>query len=224
MKTIIYIRTSTEEQNPENQLKDCLSILGNQEYELIQDQQSAWKEHQEREGFNKLRTLIIRKQVDNLIVWDLDRVYRNRKNLVDFFKLCEVNKCKISSYRQKWLIQINDMPNPWNEIIHDLMIQIMGWLAQDESDKKSQRVKASMRLKEDGIYSYKGNKWGRKEISTQAIKKVLELRKQGKSLREIAKEVQYADKNRNMKNLSVGVVHKIISGQHRKNKVNDISS
>ena len=219
MKNIIYIRTSTEEQNPENQLKDCKSICEG-EFELIEDKQSAWKEHIEREGFNRIKKRIVNKQVDNLIVWDLDRIYRNRKNLVNFFKLCEINKCKILSFRQKWLEELNNVPEPWNEIVFNLMIQVMGWLAQDESDKKSQRVKAAMRIKDDGVYSYKGNKWGRKEISTQAIKKVLQLRKEGKSIREIAQLVEYSDKGNHMKNISKSLVHKIIAGNHRKIKAN----
>lgn len=211
MKTIIYIRTSTDEQNPENQLKDCQSIC-NGEFEVVEDRQSAWKEHQEREGFSKIRKMILSGQINKLIVWDLDRIYRNRKNLVEFFKLCEINKCQISSYRQKWMNQISEMPSPWNEIIYDLMIQIMGWLAQDESDKKSQRVKASIRIKEDGVYSYKGNRWGRKPVSKNVIKKVLEL-KDKLSIREIVKhpEVYYWDKNNNKKPLGKSTVHKIIT-------------
>jgi DNA invertase Pin-like site-specific DNA recombinase len=218
-KTIIYIRTSTDEQNPENQLKDCQS-LSNKEFEVLEDRQSAWKEHQERPSFEILKKLINKGRVENLIVWDLDRIYRSRKNLVDFFKLCEIKKCKINSFRQDWLNKINDMPTPWNEIIHDFMIQIMGWLAQDESDKKSQRVRAAIRIKDDGAYSYRGNKWGRKELSTQVINKVLELSKEGKSMREISREVKYSDKNNNMVNISKSAVHKILSGNHRKIKVN----
>ena len=217
-KIAIYIRTSTDEQNPENQLKDCLNLV-TEEYELFEDKQSAWKEHKEREGFDSLKKLIIRGKLRKLVVWDLDRIYRDRKNLVEFFKFCELNKCKIHSYRQKWLTQINNMPSPWNEIIHDLMIQIMGWLAQEESDKKSQRVRASMRMKEDGVYSYKGNKWGRKRISLQATKKILELREKGMSIRQICKEVKYSDKNNNMKNVSSGLVHKIVSENGKKKKV-----
>lgn len=218
METIIYIRTSTDEQNPENQLKDCESICKG-EYKLVVDKQSAWKEHQERKGFEEIKKLITQGRVGTLIVWDLDRIYRNRKNLVNFFKLCEIKKCKILSFRQEWLKKINEMPEPWNEIINDFLIQIMGWLAQDESDKKSRRVKASMRIKEGGVYSYRGNKWGRKELSKQVINKVLELRKQGKSIREIAKLVKYSDRNNNMKNISKTAVHKILSGKHRKIKV-----
>ena len=218
-QTIIYIRTSTDEQNPANQLKDCQTLCG-EEFEVLEDKQSAWREHKERPSFEKLRKMINQGKVDNLIVWDLDRIYRSRKNLVEFFKICEIKKCKINSYRQEWLRNINEMPSPWNEIIHDFMIQIMGWLAQDESDKKSKRVRSAMRERKEGVYSYKGNKWGRRELSTQVIKKVLELRNQGKSIREISKEVKHSDKNNNMVNISRSAVHKIVSGKHRKSIVN----
>lgn len=203
MKTAIYIRTSTEEQNPENQLKDCLSISRYGDYEVIEDKQSAWKDTKEREGFNKIKTYIKNHRVEHIIVWDLDRIYRNRKNLVNFFKLCEFNKVKIHSFRQKWLEDINQMPSPWNDIVSDLMIQIMGWIAQDESDKKSQRVKNAIRIKEDGAYSYKGNKWGRKQLSTYKKNLLREIIKRNSipTIRAISQEI----------GASRGVVHKYLT-------------
>ena len=41
-KTIIYIRTSTDEQNPRNQLKDCKSLT-NENFEIFEEKQSASK-------------------------------------------------------------------------------------------------------------------------------------------------------------------------------------
>ena len=82
--TIIYIRTSTEEQHPENQLKDC-KTLTKEDYELIEDKQSAWKEEKERDGFNRVKKLIKSGKIKHFIVWDLDRIYRNRKKLQEFF-------------------------------------------------------------------------------------------------------------------------------------------
>jgi len=225
MKTIIYIRTSTEEQNPENQLKDCLSLLkSNKEYELIEEKQSAWREHIEREGFSNLKKQIKSKNVKTLIVWDLDRIYRNRKSLIEFFTFCKIYGCKVDSFRQQWLNQLNEIPEPFNEMMFNLMLQIMGWLAEEESNKKSERIKNAIRMKKDGAYSYKGNKWGRKEISTIAIKKIMELQKEGLSMREIAKRVTYSDKSNNKKNVSPSLVHKILSGQHRKTKVKGVCS
>lgn len=206
--TIIYLRTSTEEQNPENQLKDC-KTLADGEFEVIEDKQSAWKEEKERDGFERAKKLIKSRKIKHFIVWDLDRIYRNRIKLKLFFEYCKLYKCSIHSFRQKWLEEMYKMPEPFNEIMHDLMLNIMGWIAQDESDKKSQRVKAAIR-KVDGITkSYKGNKWGRKSLKVD--KEILELRKQGKTIREIQQVTFYWDKNNHKKFVSVGYVHKILS-------------
>ena len=201
MKVAIYCRASTEEQNPENQVKDCQSINKYGEFELFIDKQSAWKDNVEREGFNRLLKEIKSRKVEHLIVWDLDRLYRNRERLIEFFKLCKVYGCKIHSYRQKWLEELNGVPKPWDEILHELMIQIMGWMAEEESSRKSKRVKAAIRIREDGAYSYKGNKWGRKKLSTFKMNRIIELRKEGKSIRAISQELA----------ISHGVVHKYIT-------------
>ena len=206
--TIIYIRTSTKEQNPQNQLRDCESIRPRikpedtfVDYMLLEEQQSAWSDYKERENFNKLLRLIKVRKVTNLIVWDLDRIYRDRKKLIAFFEFCKLHKCNIYSYSKQLISDIKNMPSPWNEAIHDLMLQIMGWLAEEESNKKSERIKAAVRRAGKITTSYKGNRWGRKPIPTRTRNLVLELHSQGKSIRQIAKE----------RDLSVGSVHKIIT-------------
>lgn len=200
MKTIIYLRTSTEEQNPENQLEDCLAINKFGEYEVIEDKTSAWKDV-DRSNFDKMKKEVMKGLISNIIVWDLDRLYRNRKKLMNFFELCKIKNVKIYSYRQSWLDDINSIPEPFNEIVHSLMLSIMGWLSEEESLKKSQRVKSAIRRRQDGIFSYKGNKWGRGQLSSFKKNKIIIFRKEGKSYREIAKEL----------NISLGSVHKYLS-------------
>lgn len=205
MKSIIYVRTSTQEQNPENQLNDCQALsnsLGLECVGVIEDKQSAWKDNIEREGFTRVKILIKQKDITALICWDLDRLFRNRKKLVEFFQYCKNYNVKIYSSRQDWLENLNKIQEPFNEIMFNLMLEIMGWLAEEESNKKSARVKSAIRIKSDGVYSYKGNRWGRKQISTQKKNKIIELRNEGLSIRAICKEL----------NLSIGVVHKTITG------------
>jgi len=212
-QTIIYNRVSTTEQNPTNQLKDCVAVakrLNLNEYEVLQESKSGYKEI-EREVFNSIRKAIQQRQVKNLICWDLDRLFRNRKKLMQFFEFCKIYNCKIYSFRQEWLEGINNIQPPFNEIVHSLMLQLMGWLSEDESKKKSDRVKASVRKKNGVTYTYKGNKWGRKAISKRVIKEVLELRKQGLTIRQISSKVYYWDSQRNKKQLSKSAVHKILS-------------
>ncbi len=200
--TILYIRTSTEEQHPENQIKDCESLLDGQ-YTLIEEKQSAYKDNKERKGFEKSKKLIKSGSIKHFVVWDLDRIYRNRKKLIEFFQYCKVYSCEIHSFNQQWLEQLHDIPEPFNEIMHGLMLNLMGWMAEDESKKKSSRVKLAVRKRKGKpTKSYKGNKWGRKSISKQKITKIKNCIKENPkmSLRNIAKEV----------GLSKSAVHKYI--------------
>ena len=160
----------------------------------------TWKEV-DREGFEQVKKLIRNNKLRNLIVWDLDRLYRNRKRLIAFFEFCKIHKCKIHSFRQQWLNQINDIPEPFGEIMHSLMLNVMGWIAEDESEQKSKRVKAAIRVKQGKTVSYNGNKWGRKPLSTFKRRKILRLSSEMMTMREIAKEV----------GVSVGAVHKTIA-------------
>ena len=210
MKTIIYLRTSTEEQNPGNQLRDCLSINKYGDYKVIEEKHSAFRD-KDRKEFNRAIKLIKQSGNSHFIVWDLDRIYRNRKKLIEFFDMCKIYNCKIHSFRQTWLNQFDNIPEPFNEIMFDIMLQVMGWIAEEESKKKSDRVKLAVR-KSLGkkTKSFKGNLWGRKPLSNKVRAEVLNLHKQGLAIRNISKQVFYWDKNNNKKQISIGGVHKII--------------
>jgi DNA invertase Pin-like site-specific DNA recombinase len=83
-------------------------------------------------------------------------------------------------------------------------LDFLGWVAEDESTKKSGRVKAAVRKSEGKpTMSYKGNKWGRKSLSTQKKNIILELSKVTPklTLRAIASQ----------SGASVGVVHKLLT-------------
>ncbi len=76
----------------------------------------------------------------------------------------------------------------------------MGWLAEEESKKKSDRVKIA--------FQNSTRKWGRKPIKKvdEQIKKLYE---EGRPIREIASQVYYWDSSRNKKYVSKSYVHKI---------------
>jgi len=197
----ILIRTSTEYQNPENQLRDCQSINTYGDADIVKEQTSAWSD-KERPQLIQLKKDISLRYVNHLIVWDLDRLFRNRKKLIEFFKFCKIYDCQIHSFRQTWLEELNKIPAPFDEIMHGLMLQIMGWLAEEESKKKSDRVKIA--------YNNRTQKWGRKPIGKKTEEEVIKLHKEGKSIREISSTVVYWDKQRNSHNVSKSAVHKII--------------
>jgi len=219
-ETIIYIRTSTEEQNPKNQLEDCKKLaekLDLKDYEILEERKSAFKDNVKREIFNSIKKAIQKGEVKNLIVWDLDRLYRNRKKLIGFFELCNAFKCKIYSFRQAFLNAFDNLNLPQGfeflaEMYRRNFLQFLGWISEEESVKKSERVKASVRKKEGKpTKSYKGNIWGRKALSKKTIQEVLDLCKKGLSIRQIADQVYYWDSNNNKRKISKSAVHKIIN-------------
>ncbi len=200
-KTIIYIRTSTEDQEPKNQIKSCENLTKS-EYILIQDKQSAFKDNIDREGFNLAKKNIKSGNIEHFIVWDLDRIFRNRKKLKEFFEFCKYYNCSIHSVNQEWLEQLNNIPEPFNEIMHELMLNLMGWLSEDESKKKSERIKLSIRKDKQGnTKSYKGNRWGRKPIHQNKIKYIIDLYNEGLSYSKISKKA----------NISKGKISQIIT-------------
>jgi DNA invertase Pin-like site-specific DNA recombinase len=209
-KIVYYIRCSTMEQNPNLQIKDLDSIC-DVPHDIYKENESAWADNVIRPEFNKILALIKKRKITDLYVWDLDRAYRNRKRLQEFFVLCKTYNCKIHSYRQKWLESINSIPAPFDEIVQDMLINIFGWIAEEESSKRSERIKLAIKKSDKGTFSYKGNKWGKKSLPQQTVNQILELHKQGKSIRQIASEVTFFDKNRNEKKVSKSAVHKLVS-------------
>lgn len=215
-KIAYYIRTSTAEQTPELQIKDIDTIC-NEPHEILREQQSAWAENTSRPVFNSVKELIKKGKIKELYVWDIDRLQRNRKRLQQFFILCNNYGCKVFSYRQSWLNSLNEIPPPFDELMFELLIGIFGWIAEEESDKKSERVKMAVKRQKDGTFSYKGNKWGRKALPKQTINRILELYDEGMSVRKIASQVKVYDKNNHGKNISTTSVHRTIT-EHRKTK------
>jgi DNA invertase Pin-like site-specific DNA recombinase len=211
-KPIILIRTSTEDQDPENQLEACQAINRYGSAQIFREQQSAFKE-KERPILESIIKLIKARQVSHLIVWDLDRIHRNRRKLIEFFELCKMFGCQIISVRQSWLGDLQQIPAPFDEIVHTLMISIMGWMAEDESKKKGERVKLALRKKDGVTVSRKGNVWGRRSLPEKARLEIIQLKQRNPtlSIREIAAQITYHDPQRNPKHPSKSAVHKILT-------------
>ncbi len=196
---IIYIRTSTEDQDPKNQLADCKTLFEGP-CEIVEEKQSAFKD-KDRPKFETIVKRIKKKGVTDLYCWDWDRLFRDRKKLIDFFKICDFYNCKIHSFRQKFYEEFYKIPTPFDEIMQDLVLNLLGWMAEDESQKKSDRVNAA--------FKRSTKKWGRKPLKN-IDQRILELHKDGKSMRDIASLVYSWTKQRNKKFVSKSYVHKII--------------
>lgn len=153
----VYIRVSTGEQTAESQLPNIETMSG-KDYKLYIDKTSAWKDTVKRVQFDKLQADIRAGRIKDVYVWDLDRLYRNRRKCLDTLRGWVRIGCKFHSYRQAFLEDLNKMPAPWNEMVSDMLLHMLAWNAQEESEKKSDRVKIAH--KQFG----KEVKWGRHPI------------------------------------------------------------
>lgn len=219
-KAIIYLRTSTKEQNPELQLKQCkdFAITNNLEVmETISEQGSAYKIEKIRTKWEKAIEKAKSEKLD-IVLWKYDRSFRNREEFFKFMKVMfEVYGTKVYSVTEPsilsfWnLLDTSNTGNPiFDELLKnifkamwDFMIQQAGEQAEEESRKKSERVKLAVRKDNNGkTKSYKGNKWGRKTISTQKLNKIKQYYKEKpkSSVRQAEKEL----------GISKSVIHKYL--------------
>jgi len=219
MIDIMFARVSSDDQDERSQITSMISKFGLVESDclVLNERMSAWNQDKEykRLEFLKLKSMVKNRQVRNIYVFDIDRIYRNRVKLVEFYSFCKHYDVKIFSHNQEYLNALLNIEMPGGleflgEQIFSNTLNLLAWTAEDESNKKSQRVKSKIKVKDDGAYSVYGNKWGRKSLSKQTVSKVLEFSAQGLSVRKIAELVKTSDKNNNMKNISKSVVHKII--------------
>ena len=194
MKAFIYLRVSTDDkgQDANLQLKDCRNMVIDDhelsEDEVFKEEASAWSD-KNRPIFDGMIKRAIAEKPKLIVVWDLDRLYRNRVKMVSFVKEMARANIRVISTRQKWLENLHQIPYPWNEIVFDLVINIIGWMAEEESTKKSERVKLSITTKYGKTMSKNGKKWGRPSITPYQKSKIYGLKKQGLSIRGIAEQM-----------------------------------
>lgn len=168
---MIYVRVSTknEGQREEDQLPDIINTfnINLNGCLIVVAKESAFQEKKDKtRKFNIFYKLIEKyKEINKtLYVWDLDRIYRNQKKQAYFISyFADKNKCKVLSYRQKFFHQFKNMDG-MGRAMYNFMIEVFGWMAEEESKKKGERLKKSLTAKNGRFITNKGNLYGRKLI------------------------------------------------------------
>jgi len=142
MKTGIYLRVSTKEQNEEIQKQDCVDYCNNHNFEIVgvyQERVSAFKKNVKRIERDKVVELARLGKIKHIVVWSFDRWIRDRDTLIE-----DVNKllsygCKLHSVKDNWLESIN-IEGSLGKTIREFMLGLLGSLSQMESERKSERI------------------------------------------------------------------------------------
>lgn len=198
MKAAIYLRTSTEEQNPELQQKPCEEFAQSRGYDVagvFLEQLSGYKQVS-RPFYDKVKEMARNREIDAVIVWALDRWVRNRDTLLDDVVVLRNYGVKIHSVKEAWLEAIN-IDGPLGRTIQDFLLGLVGSLGEIESQLKSERIKMAFTHWKKVKHGHKS--WGRPKIHTNKKKLIYELLDYGISYRQISARF----------NISLGEISKI---------------
>lgn len=181
----IWLRVSTEDQNPENQLAECKRFAEHRGWnvrKIWRTHFSGWKGEipEKKELLNDVRL----GKTKHVIVWALDRWTRKgAEDLMRDWKFLDSHGVSLHSVREEFLDFFNMAGI--GEYLREFVLKILAWQANLESLKKSERVRAAYKRKK--LRGELGN-WGKHKIRVN-VKKAVELRKSGMSFSKIAKEL-----------------------------------
>ena len=188
MITAIYARVSTDEQTTDNQVFELEKVakrMGWDIGEVYTDIISGAKSM--RPELDRLMGSVIRKEVDIIMVWSVDRLGRSLQHLTTL--LSDIHSKGVDLYLHQQGI---DTTTPSGK----MMFQMCGVFAEFERSMVQERVKAGLERARA-----KGKRLGRPPVPPIQIEKIRKLRKGGMTLTAIAERV----------GVSVGKVHQVSS-------------
>ena len=191
-RAVLYLRVSKHEQTIENQrieLERVAAAKGWRVIAIFKDEGVSGAFGREvRAQYDSMLKQGVQAKFDVVLAWDVSRLSRSLVDLVT--TLDELHACGIDLYLHQQAI---DTTTPAGKA----MFQMCGVFAEFERGILSERVKAGLnRAKEEGKTLGRPMKFAN-------IKKIVEDRGRGKTIRQIANEQR----------LSVGKVHKLLNGE-----------
>jgi len=188
-RAVLYLRVSKHEQTIENQRIELERVAAAKGWKVIatfkDEGVSGAFSREVRAQYDSMLKQGVQAKFDVVLAWDVSRLSRSLADLVT--TLDELHACGIDLYLHQQAI---DTTTPAGKA----MFQMCGVFAEFERGILSERVKAGLnRAREEG-------KILGRPMKIANIKKIVEGRNRGKTIREIAKE----------QGLSVGRVHKAL--------------
>jgi len=187
MRVAIYARVSTGEQTTDNQVLKLKQVAERNGWEIeaiYADTISGAKS--KRPQLDKLMKAVMRKEIDMVMVWSVDRLGRSLQHLTAL--LSDIESKGINLYLHQQNI---DTSTPSGK----MLFQLLGVFAEFERSMIRERVMAGL----DRARS-QGKRLGRPPVPPILIEKMKRMRGEGMTLTAIAKKV----------GVSVGKVHQSV--------------
>ena len=165
-KGILLLRTSKDEQETAQQMKECMEYIEENGITLVatlEAKESAYKNsYNEREQMQTAMLMARAGSIDCVIAWKTDRLARDM-DAISFFSCLMSNNVAYHSVTEGGL--------QGTELIDKFMLAVRLFQGEQESENGSKRIKAKIReLNSRGIYVQGGIPYGLKLIDTNVIR------------------------------------------------------
>ncbi len=181
-RVAFYLRVSTGEQTTENQRRELEQVAVRSGWDVVEIYEDAGisgaNGREKRPAFDKLLKDASRREFDLVAAWSVDRLGRSLQHLVAF--LGELHALKIDLYLHQQGI---DTTTPAGKA----MFQMMGVFAEFERAMIQERVKSGLARARAS-----GQRLGRPPVAARKRAEVLKLRRDGQSVRAIARTLKLA--------------------------------
>jgi DNA invertase Pin-like site-specific DNA recombinase len=179
-KVGIYTRVSTLDQTIDNQLIELRDHCSKMGWEVVKEYAdeglSGTLSRDKRPALNSLIKDAYRKRFDSVVCWDISRIGRSMKELILFLSDMKDRGIGICSVCQGF-----DTSTSMGEI----MFQFVGILSSWEREMIRERTLAGLERAKS-----QGKTLGRRKVTNETMTaKIIELRNDKKSIRQIASEV-----------------------------------
>ena len=169
----LYLRVSTDDQTVENQRQALVEAAGHRKWSIVEEFVdngiSGAKGREKRAGFDRLLRAVVRREIDVVAAWSVDRLGRSLQHLVSFLEELDGAGCDLYLHQQAL-----DTTTPAGRA----MFQMLGVFSEFERSIIRNRVKAGLaRARDKGTKS--GKAIGRPPVKPEKLEHARRLLREG---------------------------------------------
>ena len=178
MRAAIYCRVSTSKQTTDNQNLELTKIAKQMGWDVVAVySDTASGATHSRPQLDQMMESVMRKDVDVVMAWSVDRLGRSLQHLVTLLNDLESKKVHLYLHQQKL-----DTTTPAGKAL----FQMIGVFSEFERSIITDRINSGIaRAKEQGTKS--GKPIGRPAVPPMTVRKIQDLREEGMSYSRISK-------------------------------------
>jgi DNA invertase Pin-like site-specific DNA recombinase len=159
----VWLRVSTDHQEADNQIPDVERFCAHHGYQVTRTfrmSDSAWRDGTGGPEYQReLKAMLdaaYRGEFSVLVVWALDRITRlGAEDLLRLVRQLRERGCVLVSVQETWL---NGSPE-----VQDILLAFAGWKDQQESKRRSARIRAGLERRRQEGKPVGGRKPGAKD-------------------------------------------------------------